>query len=195
MWRTIVLVVSLTLSFLSMFQVPTPVGAQETQKLHKIQGVVLDKEDIPIADIWVRIYRDAKIVGVGDTNKDGKYSIEFKEGSPITTIRFDDVHTDPMGRFHPTMVLNLSGKTDHQLNKTMPGQVAHAVGEWGQLEILSAYERLYVLDKDLEGEGLSGKELLRRYVRNMDMLKATGNAQERYRQIKALYEGIKVLPE
>lgn len=195
MWRTNVPVSSLHFSFLSMLQVLPPVCAEETQKLHTIQGVVLDKEDSPIADVWIRIYRDAKIVGAGDTSKGGKYSIEFTEGSPITTIRFDDVHTDPIGRFHPTMILNLSGKTDHQLNKTMPGQVGHAVDQWGQLEILSTYERLYVLDKDLEDEGLSGKELLRRYVRNMGMLKATGNAQERYRQIKALYDGIKALPE
>ena len=175
------------LGVLPILHVSASAGSSEHQT---IRGVVLDKDNTPMADIWVRIYRGEKDIGSDFTKKGGAYAITFERGTPIDTVRFDDPRTNPQDRIHPAVVSNLSGQKDHFLSKVMPGKVGIGLSQWEDLEILSSYERLYVLDKELPRDRLIG-ELLKRYAENMSMWKPTGLTVKRYQQLRDMYSDVR----
>ena len=162
-----------------------PLGSRAHDR-NTIEGVVVDQANQPVANIWVRLYRGEKEIGNDTTRADGSYSIEFDRGDSLSAVRFDDVRTDALDRYHPSLTSNLSGKTDQKVNKVMPGKVGRALGPWQDLELVSTYERLHVLDQTESLEGMRA-ELPKRYAVNLGMWKPTGLAMKRLAQVRGLY--------
>jgi len=157
------------------------------QPRHKIEGMVLDRDNNPISHIWVRLYRGAEEIASESARSDGRYEIEFDSGSPLTLLRYDHLQTDLFERQHPAIISNIAGNTDHRITKVMPGKVGVGYSQAELLEILSAYERLYVIDAASDLQGIR-RELYDRYHENIPMLKYVDPiTEQRYEQVLALY--------
>lgn len=136
---------------------------------HKISGVVLDKENKPLGNIWVRIYRGVKEVGSSNvTGQDGKYEVEFVRGSPITTVRYDSLTRSKL--WHPAIVTDISGSKDHEIGKVMHATAGSGYSQLEFLEMLSAYERLHVIDQAADLSGIRA-DIRARYVTSIGMMK------------------------
>lgn len=155
---------------------------------HKLEGLVVDKNNSPIATIWVRAYRGLDEVGDHITLENGKYELEFAPGSPISTIRYDHLVPEHFKRRHPTVVTNVSGSSNHCINKVMPDRVGLGYDQHELLEMLSAYELLYVIDKASAREGIR-RGIRDRYKENLYMLKYVDSiTAQRIQQVLELYE-------
>lgn len=162
------------------------------QEYHTIAGVVLDKENNPVEMVWVRIYRENIEIDRNLTSTDGRYQIEFDRGSPITLIRYDHLITDGFTRRHPAIVTNISGERNHNINKVMPDEVGRGYDQHALLEMLSAYEYLYVIDTAIHGDASirSGvrHEIIQRYRDNLSMIKHVDLiTEQRHKQVLELY--------
>jgi hypothetical protein len=159
-----------------------------SQQRHKIEGLVVDRDNHPVPDVWVRVYRGVDELATATTGSEGRYEIEFDRGNPITLLRYDHLHTDSFERRHPAIVSNLSGDRDHKINKVMPDKVGLAYSQPELLEILSAYECLYVLDGASNLQGMR-RELYDRYHENLPMMKHVDPiTEQRHQQVLALYD-------
>jgi len=160
------------------------------QEHHKIEGVVLGKENIPVENVWVRIYRKDNEIGDNITGTDGRYEVEFDSGSPITLIRYDHLITDSFTRRHPAIVNNISSERNHNINKVMPDKVGLGYDQYALLEILAAYEQLYVVDVAANvNAGSIRYDITQRYKGNISMIKYVDPITElRYKQVLELYK-------
>ncbi len=175
--------VFLIVCMLAIFSVPGNGGAHDHLTL---EGLVITKDNSPVGNVWVRIYRGGEEIGDDITSAKGRYAIEFAPGDSITTVRFDHLQPKSGGRFHPVIMSNLSGKTDHVLNKTLPAKVGFGYSPWDDLELVSSYQRIYALDKKEDLEGLR-KDLHSRYAKNITMWKPTGLAARHLAQVKEFF--------
>lgn len=158
-----------------------------SQQRHKIEGIVLDKDNKPLSLIWVRIYRGIEQINDDITGQDGRYELEYNPGEPISIIRYDDLRPDNFERRHPAIVNNISGNQDHIINKIMPDKVGFAYGQEDLLEILSAYERLYVLDTAANVQN-TRRDIFDRYPNNLQMMKPVDSiTEQRLQQVLDLY--------
>lgn len=115
------------------------------EEKHTISGKVLDDSDQAIAAVQVQVYRGSRTVGKPDpavSGKDGTYSVEFMEGDPIDSVRYD--HSD----WYPAIVEDISGRYDHSLYKTLHKRGQSLTYFQGQ-KVLSAFERIYEIDRSL----------------------------------------------
>lgn len=117
-------VIVLVISTLVLFGLTSRAGAQ-----HRIEGVVVDDKDQPIASIQVTAYRDTAKVDSMRTVGDGKYTLKYSSGSPITTVTYES------SDWNPASIAAISGNRDHSINK-----VLHRIGS--DLSVEAAYETL-----------------------------------------------------
>lgn len=114
----------------------------DAQKKNSISGRVLNSDGKPIPGVRVQLYRNSRAVGKPDpmlTDSDGKYSIDFDEGEPIDTVRYDQED------YAPATVEGLSGQREHIINKTL--SKAMKMTYFQIHEALCAFETIYELDK------------------------------------------------
>jgi hypothetical protein len=157
-------------------------------KRHKIEGIVLDMEGNPIEGVLIRTYRGAfgqvDQVGEDSTNQEGMYRTRFDAGSPIRIVRYDNL-LQGLNSCHPAIVNNISGEKNHKINKIM-----HRVGMGYDrdtlLDILSTYERVYLIDVS---HNVTLEEIERKYRGNLGMIKYVDEiTRQRYDQVTRLYD-------
>lgn len=107
----------------------------ESQMDFEVSGEVLDKENKPITAVLVQVERGAE-VREARSDRNGKYVVTFKAGSPLTTVKYE--HTD----WNPGTVADLSGERSHKINKTMYRRGSQLAALEAQ-DVLSALERIY----------------------------------------------------
>jgi hypothetical protein len=157
-------------------------------KRHKIEGMVVDMESNPIEGALVRTYRGAfgqvDQVGEDSTNQDGMYRIRFDAGSPIRIVRYDCLFQG-LNSCHPAIVDNISGERNHKINKVMY-RVGMGYDRDALLDILSTYERVYLIDIS---QNVTLDELEKRYRGNLGMMKYVDEiTRQRYDQVTQLYD-------
>src|SRR5712692_3600381 len=117
-------------------------GLVMAQKKNSISGRVMDNADKPIPDVRVQVYRNSRVIGKPDpmlTDSEGKYSIDFDEGEPVETVRYDQAD------YTPATVEGLSGRRDHTIHKTL--NKATKLTSYVQIhDVLCAFETIYELD-------------------------------------------------
>ena len=174
----------LALAISSSLLLPSTVDSQE---YNKIEGVVLDAKNKPVGNVWVRIYRGVEEIDSSQvTELDGRYEIKLYGASPITTIRYD--HLAKSETLHPAIVTNISSSTNHKIDKVMPGRVGYGLDQLELLEILSAYERLYVIDAAGDLSGIR-REIRDRYRGYIGMMKHVDPiTEQRLNQLADLYD-------
>src|SRR5215207_3385169 len=102
-------------------------------------GQVRSYEGTPVFLIKVSVYRHSRLVADEYTNNEGRYTISFPAGEPIT-VRFDTHPTVMNSReWHPSVVANLEADTDIPLNRRLL-KVGTSIGEEADIDALAAYE-------------------------------------------------------
>lgn len=130
--------------------------------MHKIEGVVLDKNDIALHSVLVRAYRNNKKLPDEDrTKKDGgKYLLTFEAGSPIT-IHYD--HTD----YHPARVEGICGSRNHDIGKVL-FSIDEELSSYQKQNLISTLTQIYLTDK---ATGVSDGQFFSKYAKSMRMAK------------------------
>jgi hypothetical protein len=105
-----------------------------------VSGRVLDSDDSPIDGISIQSYRDHRALGPPVISKAGEYRIEFPDGKPLDSVRYD--HSD----WYPAVVEDISGKNSHTIHKTLYRR-SEKLSFVGMLQVISDLERLAELDK------------------------------------------------
>jgi hypothetical protein len=135
----------------------------------------------------VKIYRQSggrmERIGYGRTEPSGQYVANFDAGSPVI-VRYD-YFPGGLDDCHPALLSHLSGANHHTVNVVM-----YKVGQYYEqddlLDILSAYERVYLLDVSLN---VPVAEIRNTYRSGLGMMKWVDEITERrYRQVTALYD-------
>ena len=145
---------------------PTQTASQPPQKL---EGEVLDKDSNAIPGVLVRLYRGSTKIGDMRTGPDGRYSIPFPSGGPISSVRYD--HSE----WNPAVINDVSGVRDHRINK-----VLYKIGSVLSLleadAALSSLTRVYHIDR---ANAVPTSQIKQRYgavVREMQLPRETYNA-------------------
>jgi hypothetical protein len=154
---------------------------------HTIEGVVLDTHHNPLEGASVEIYRlsfrQIDRIGCARTGGNGGYVAAFEAGSPVL-VRFDHL-TGGLDDCHPALVGHLTGERDQHLNVVMY-KAGMPYERDDLLDILSAYERVYLIDVSLH---VSVEEIQRQYRAGLGMMKYVDEiTRQRYAQVKGLYE-------
>ena len=154
---------------------------------HCIAGVVMDMNNTPLEGVSVKIYRlfssQIERVGYARTDANGQYVADFDSGSPVI-VRYDHF---PRGSddCHPTIISHLSGASNHTVSAVMYKTGRHYERD-DLLDILSAYERVYLLDVS---SNVPVAEIRSMYQLGLGMMKYVDEITEhRYRQVTRLYE-------
>jgi len=113
----------------------------DAQKRPSVSGRVLDQTEKAIAGVDVQVYRDNRSVGRSVSDMNGRYSIEYGEGKPIDTVRFD--HSD----WFPGTVEDISGRSSHAINKILYNRNQRNLTYYQMQEVLSALERIAEIDR------------------------------------------------
>lgn len=154
---------------------------------HCIAGVVVDTNNIPLEGVSVKIYRSSfrqiDQIGSGRTEANGQYVADFDAGSPVI-VRYDHL-PGGLDDCHPAIVSHISGQSDHNVNVVM-----YKAGMFYErddlLDILSAYERVYLLDVS---NNVPVAEIRSTYRGGLGMMKGVDEMTEhRHRQVTELYE-------
>jgi hypothetical protein len=155
---------------------------------HYITGVVVDLENTPLEGVSVKIYRwlsDQQVeqIGYGRTEANGQYVAAFDAGSQVI-VRYD--HFPGATRdCHPTILSHLSGASNHTINVVLYKEALFYAQD-DVLDILSAYERVYLLDVSRH---VPVAEIKNTYRAGLGMLKYVDEiTQQRYEQVTALYD-------
>ena len=154
---------------------------------HSIAGVVLDMNNTPLEGVSVKIYRLRSLqmeqIGYERTEANGQYVANFDPGSPVI-VRYD-YFPGAMDNCHPTLLSHLSGACNHTVSVVMY-KVGLAYERDDVLDILSAYERVYLLDV---GRNVPVTEIRSTYRPGLGMLKFVDEITEhRYRRVTELYD-------
>jgi hypothetical protein len=102
---------------------------------HRIEGVVVDDKDQPIAGIQVTAYRDTTKVDSVRTSGDGKYTLKYSSGSTITTVTYES------SDWNPASIAAISGNRDHSINKVLH-RVGSELSTGAALDTLTAYHAI-----------------------------------------------------
>jgi hypothetical protein len=154
---------------------------------HKIEGVVLDRNNNPLEGASVKIYRlsfrQIDRIGYGRTEGNGEYVAEFDAGSPVI-VRYDHL-PGGLDDCHPAIVSHISGQSDQNVNVAMYKAGRHYERD-ELLDILSAYERVYLIDVS---HNVPLEEIKSKYGAGLGMMKHVDEiTEQRYEQVKTLYD-------
>jgi hypothetical protein len=154
---------------------------------HKIEGVVLDTNHNPLEGVSVQIYRPSfrqlNRIGYGRTERDGRYIAEFEAGSSVI-VRYDHF-PGGLDDCHPAMVSHIAGQSDHTVNIVLY-KVGRPYEQDELLEILAAYERVYLIDVS---HNVPVKEIKSTYRGGLGMMKYVDEiTRQRYEQVIGLYD-------
>jgi hypothetical protein len=154
---------------------------------HKIEGIVVDTNDNPLEGVSVKIYRSAfrqlHRIGYGRTEGDGGYVAAFEAGSAVT-VRYDHV-PGGLNDCHPAIVSHISGESDHHVHVVMY-KVGRHYEQNELLDILAAYERVYLIDVS---QNVPVEEIKRTYRGGLGMMKYVDEiTRQRYAQVTGLYD-------
>jgi hypothetical protein len=161
----------------------------KVMKRHKIEGVVLDANNNPLEGVSVKIYRlsfrQVDQIGYGRTEGKSGYVAEFDAGSPVI-VRYDHL-PGGLDDCHPAIVSHISGERDHNVNVVMYKAGRHYERD-DLLDILSAYERVYLIDVS---RNVPLEEIKSKYRAGLGMMKYVDEiTRQRYEQVKGLYEDL-----
>ncbi|MFZ0279297.1 MAG: carboxypeptidase-like regulatory domain-containing protein [Candidatus Sulfotelmatobacter sp.] len=106
---------------------------------HRIEGLVVDDQDHPIAAVMVSAYRGSSTVDSVTTGPDGKYSLKYSNGPTITTIIYEG------SDWNPASIAEVSGKRDHTINKVLR-RVGSELSTGAALDTLTAYHAIYFVN-------------------------------------------------
>jgi hypothetical protein len=156
---------------------------------HYIAGVVVDLDNTPLEGASVKIYRclpdwrRMEQIGYGKTEANGLYVAAFDAGSNVI-VRYDHF-PGAMDNCHPTLLSRLSGASNQTVNVVMY-RIGLGYAQDDVLEILSAYERVYLLDVS---RPVPVAEINKTYRSGLGMLKYVDDiTKQRYEQVTALYD-------
>ena len=107
------------------------------QRQFTITGQVFDKSGQVISGIPITIQRGEAVIRSTVSGPNGKYSVSFSEGSTLTAVAY-------LGNeFTPNVIYNLSGSTNHTINKVLSRTAELAQLTTGEtLEAMNAMEFL-----------------------------------------------------
>lgn len=105
-----------------------------------VSGRVLDSDDAPIDGVSIQAYRDQRAVGAPVNSKSGNYRIEFPDGKPLDSVRYD--HSD----WNPAVVQDISGQNSHTIHKTLYRR-GEKLSFIGVHQLICDFERLAEIDK------------------------------------------------
>ena len=151
------------------------VNAEDTLTL---EGEVMKKNDDALPSVLVRAYRESSMVDDDSTDKKGKYSIEYKKGSPIDTVRYERTG------YIPGTVEDLSGITNHTISKILY-QVGSKLSTFQAQEALSALERIYLLDR---ANDVSVDQLQKEYTPVIEKMVVPQELDAKLKAVRALYK-------
>jgi len=156
-------------------------------KHHCIAGIVMDTDNTPLEGVSVKMYRSSfrqiDQVGSWSTGANGQYVAHFEAGSPVL-VRYDHFSSG-QGHYHPAILSHLSGANDHMMNEVM-SRTGRGYQRDDLLDILSAYERVYLIDAS---NNVPVAEIRRTYRVGLGAMKYVDEIPEqRYKQVTALYE-------
>ena len=154
---------------------------------HSIAGVVVDTNNTPLEGVSVKIYRlfsrQIEQIGYGRTEANGQYVADFDAGSPVL-VRYDHF-PGGLDDCHPAIISHLSGASNHTVSVVMYKTGWHYERD-DLLDILSAYERVYLLDVS---RNVPVAEIRSMYRGGLGMMKYVDEITEhRYRQVTGLYD-------
>ena len=154
---------------------------------HCIAGVVMDTNNTPLEGVSVKIYRlsyrQIERIGYARTEANGQYVADFDAGSPVI-VRYDHF-PGGLDDCHPAIISHLSGASNHTVNVVMY-KTGRPYERDDLLDILSAYERVYLLDVS---SNVPVAEIRSTYRVGLGMMKYVDEITEhRYRQVTGLYE-------
>ena len=129
----------------------------------KVTGAVLKKDNSGIGGVLVTAYRGGTKIDEKTTPTDGSYTIEFENGPPIDTIRYEETN------YIVGVVNDLCGAKSHTINKTLYRR-GNNLTVFEGLESLSALERLFYIDT---ANKIDIKFLKDRYASVLDELQKT----------------------
>lgn len=152
---------------------PSTVNAQQ----QKIEGEVLTKTNDPIPSVLVRIYRGSIKVGEATTGPDGKYSISFDRGDPVTLIRYDCTSWDP------ATIDDVSGRRNHSINKVMY-PVGSKLSVNQAIPVLFALQRIYYVDR---ANNVPVNESAERYAIAMETARFPDRVKSHLGLVRGLY--------
>jgi hypothetical protein len=95
------------------------------------------------AKIYRSFFGQIDQIGFERTEGNGEYVAEFDAGSPVI-VRYDHL-PGGLDNCHPAIVTHISGQRDHIVNVVMYKAGMHYERD-DLLDILSAYERVYLID-------------------------------------------------
>jgi hypothetical protein len=124
----------LTLAIVLLWPVADLVGQQ-----HRIEGLVVDDQDHPIAAVKVSAYRGTSTVDSVTTGPDGKYSLKYSNGPTITAIIYEN------SAWNPASIIEVSGNRDHTINKVLR-RVGSDLSTGAALDALTAYHAIYFVN-------------------------------------------------
>jgi hypothetical protein len=154
---------------------------------HCIAGVVMDTNNTPLEGVSVKIYRlfhrQIERIGYARTEANGQYAAHFDAGSPVIA-RYDHF-PGGLDDCHPAIMSHLSGASNHTVNVVMY-KTGRPYERDDLLDILSAYERVYLLDVS---SNVPVEKIRSTYRRGLGMMKGVDEMTEhRHRQVTGLYE-------
>jgi hypothetical protein len=154
---------------------------------HCIAGIVMDTDNTPLEGVSVKMYRSSfrqiDQIGSASTEANGQYVAHFDAGSPVL-VRYDHL-PGGLDNCHPAILSHLSGASNHTLNVVMY-KSGRPYQRDDLLDILSAYERLYLIDVS---NNVPVAEIRDRYRIGLGMMKGVDEmTEQRHRQVTELYE-------
>jgi len=165
------------LSFLCILAI-TLAAAGATQS---VSGRVLDSGDTPINGVSIQAYRDQRAVGAPVISKSGNYKIEFPDGKPLDSVRYD--HSD----WYPAVVQDISGQNSHTIHKTLYRR-GEKLSFIAVHQVICDFERLAEIDK--RNDQLKQNAERFRYkeaIAEIEKLPLPPDLQARIKEIKQKY--------
>jgi len=154
---------------------------------HSVTGVVVGANNVPLEGASVKIYRSLTgqtgRIGYGRTEENGQYVAGFDAGGPVI-VRYDH-HPGGLDNCHPAVISHLSGANNHTVNVVMYKVGMHYERD-DLLDILSSYERVYMLDISND---VPVEEIRNMYRAGLGMMKHVDEiTKRRYREVIGLYD-------
>jgi hypothetical protein len=105
-----------------------------------ISGLVRTQNGGPVANIEITVYRNMNEVADAYTGQDGKYTISFPGGDPIT-MQFDTHWSLTNSRdWHPSVVANMTATQNFSFDRVLlPVGAAGTYGGVAEIDALSGY--------------------------------------------------------
>ncbi len=154
-----------------------------SQSLTNISGEVSGLDDEKLSAIWVRVYSGLTSLVNTITDENGAFSLQIEPNNGPITLRFDSLSPDVMVSYHPEIMDNISSNKDSIIIKVMAHKSAQGFGKYELAQIISNYDKVYVLDADLLGKidptnTITRPANINRYISMIGMLKHVDERSE-----------------